>query len=117
MINEALAKQFLRGNGPDRDKRVMLGVPDNLMRDDLIPGIKRFEWLTIVGVVGNVKKFALGDTPTPEAYIPYRAVATARDLPLVDVHRRRERQRSRWRLPARCGTRSGRSIAISRSRR
>ncbi len=70
VINEALAKQFLPGNNPI-GKRVMLGVPDNLMRDDLIPGIKRFEWLTVVGVVGNVKKFALGDTPTPEAYVPY----------------------------------------------
>jgi putative ABC transport system permease protein len=70
VVNEALAKRFLPGRNP-LGTRVMLGVPDNLMRDGLIPGIKRFEWLTIVGVVGDVRKFAMGDAPTPEAYVPY----------------------------------------------
>jgi putative ABC transport system permease protein len=74
IVNEALVQQFMQGRDPIGQK-VLVGVPHNLMRNDLIPGVKKFEWVTVVGVVGNVRKFAVAERPGPEVYpevyLPY----------------------------------------------
>jgi len=55
IINEAMSRRYWPGENP-LDKR--------LKSDGM------GEWRTVVGVVGNVKRFALEDEPAPEFYIP-----------------------------------------------
>ncbi len=55
IINEAMARRYWPGENP-------LG---RRLKSDGIG-----EWRTVVGVVGNVKRFALEDQPGPEFYIP-----------------------------------------------
>jgi putative ABC transport system permease protein len=56
IINEAMARRYWPGENPlgKRLKAHAMG-----------------EWRTVVGVVGNVKRFALQDQPAPEFYIPF----------------------------------------------
>ncbi len=70
ILNEAAVKKFLPGGDP-LGKRVMLGVPSNLMKPGLLPpGFDNFHWSTVVGVVSNARQFALQIDPPPAAYIP-----------------------------------------------
>jgi putative ABC transport system permease protein len=70
ILNEAAVKRFL----PDGDplgKRVMLGVPPNLLRPGLLPpGLDTFQWSTVVGVVANARQFSLQNDASPAAYVP-----------------------------------------------
>lgn len=72
VLNEAAVKKFL----PDGDplgKRVMLGAPDHLLRPGLLPpGLDKFQWATVVGVVRNARYFGPQSDPPPAAYIPVR---------------------------------------------
>jgi len=58
IISEALARQFWPGEDPLGH---LMSLPD-----------PRWQNMTIVGVAGDVKKFALSDFPGPEMYVPYK---------------------------------------------
>ena len=80
ILNEAAVKKFLPGGDP-LGKRVMLGLPPNLMKPGLLPpGLDTFHWSTVVGVVSNARQFALQMDPPPSAYIPVRQSWTAPTL-------------------------------------
>jgi putative ABC transport system permease protein len=55
IVNEAMARRYWPGENP-LGKRLKFGQKDG--------------WRTVVGVVGNVKRFALEDQPGPEFYVP-----------------------------------------------
>ncbi|HVU36176.1 MAG TPA: ABC transporter permease [Opitutaceae bacterium] len=70
ILNEAAVKQFLPHGNP-LGQRVMLGVPDNLIKPGLLPpGLDKFHWSTVVGVVTNSRHFGLQNDPPPVAYLP-----------------------------------------------
>lgn len=58
IISQAMASQFWPGEDPEGR---LMSLPD-----------PRWQHMTIVGVAGNVKKFALSDSPGPEMYVPYK---------------------------------------------
>jgi len=58
IISEAMAREFWPGEDPVGH---LMGLPD-----------PRWQNMTIVGVAGDVKKFALSDSPGPEMYVPYK---------------------------------------------
>jgi putative ABC transport system permease protein len=60
IVNETMARRFWPGRDP-LGQRVTL---DDFVRPD--------RWLTIVGVVGDVRQMGLDAPPRPEMYIPYR---------------------------------------------
>ena len=55
IVNEAMARRYWPGENP-LGKRLKFDEKDG--------------WRTVVGVVGNVKRFALEDQPGPEFYVP-----------------------------------------------
>jgi hypothetical protein len=60
IVNRALARQFFPGESP-LGRRIKRGTPQ-----------ARFPWMTIVGVVGDVKLAGLlSETATPAFYIPH----------------------------------------------
>jgi putative ABC transport system permease protein len=61
IINEALARQYFRGQDPV-GRRLKNGGPE---RPDN-------EWMTIVGVVGDVNYSGLDTAPEPTVYFPFR---------------------------------------------
>jgi putative ABC transport system permease protein len=61
VISERLARQYWPGQPPPLGRRIKAG------RADAPPG----EWLTIVGVVGDVKHDVWARTPWPTLYVPY----------------------------------------------
>jgi putative ABC transport system permease protein len=65
-----VSREFVKRNFPNQDPighKVRLGGPQDLLSADE----KKFPWLTVVGIVGDVKHDSL-DTQTPiEIYIPY----------------------------------------------
>jgi putative ABC transport system permease protein len=63
VINEALAQRAFAGGSP-LGKRLKLGDPEG-------PG----RWLTIVGVVGNVKQGGLEEEDQPMIYWPYQQIS------------------------------------------
>jgi putative ABC transport system permease protein len=70
ILNEAAVKEFLPGGDP-LGKRVMLGVPANLLRPGLLPpGLNTFQWATVVGVVNDTVDFGPQSEPPPAAYLP-----------------------------------------------
>ncbi|MFO1451994.1 MAG: ABC transporter permease [Opitutaceae bacterium] len=70
ILNDAAVKRFL----PDGDplgKRVMLGLPENLIKPGMLPpGLDKFQWTTVVGVVQSARHFGLQGDPVPTAYLP-----------------------------------------------
>ena len=57
VINEAAARRFWPGENPI-GTRMKLGAPDS-------------PWVTVIGVIGNVRHVALDTEPPPEVYRPY----------------------------------------------
>jgi putative ABC transport system permease protein len=64
IINDALARQYFRGRDPV-GKRLKNGGPE---RPDN-------QWMTIVGVVGDVNYSGLDTAPEPTVYFPFRQAA------------------------------------------
>jgi putative ABC transport system permease protein len=70
ILNEAAVKHFLPTGDP-LGRRVMLGLPDNLIKPGMLPpGLDKFQWTTVVGVVQSARHFGLQQDPPPAAYIP-----------------------------------------------
>jgi len=79
ILNEAAVKRYLPTGDP-LGRRVMLGAPDNLIKPGMLPpGLEKFQWTTVVGVVQSARHFGLQQEPPPAAYIP---VEQSWDLPL-----------------------------------
>jgi putative ABC transport system permease protein len=55
IINQAAAEKYFPGENP-LGKRIMLGVPENLIQRGLPEGFKKFPWLTVVGVMKNLRE-------------------------------------------------------------
>jgi putative ABC transport system permease protein len=71
VVNEAFAKQFF-ANGDAIGKRIRLGKLTN-----------EFPWATIVGVVGDVRGFALDEPPLPTMYWPVSQIRATPSLAIV----------------------------------
>jgi putative ABC transport system permease protein len=70
VLNETAVRQFL----PDGDpigRRVMVGIPPNLIAPGMLPeGLDTFQWTTVVGVVRDIRHFGPASDPPPVAYLP-----------------------------------------------
>jgi putative ABC transport system permease protein len=56
LINQAAAEKYFPGENP-LGKRIMLGVPENLIQPGTFGGgFKKFQWLTVVGVVKTIRQ-------------------------------------------------------------
>ena len=74
IINQATAEKYFPGENP-LGQRIMLGVPENLIQPGMLEGFKKFPWLTVVGVVKNLREStswlqefqAAGYTPLAQA--------------------------------------------------
>jgi putative ABC transport system permease protein len=65
IINQAAAERYFPGENP-LGKRIKLGVPDNLVQ----PGMEKASWLTVVGVVKNLRQSGFGQEYQETGYIP-----------------------------------------------
>jgi predicted permease len=61
IVNEALASWIWPGTSA-LGRRVRVGQPDDR---------RMWPWMTVVGVVSNMKRYALTETPGPEMIVPY----------------------------------------------
>ena len=73
IINQATAEKYFPGENP-LGKRIMLGPPENLIQPGMPGGFKKIPWLTVVGVVKNLRDSgwwqefqAAGYTPLAQA--------------------------------------------------
>jgi len=71
VVNETFAKQFF-SNGEALGKRIRLGKLTN-----------EFPWATIVGIVGDVRGFALDEPPLPTMYWPVAQIRATPALAIV----------------------------------
>jgi putative ABC transport system permease protein len=70
ILNEAAVKRFLPTGDP-LGRRVMVGLPDNLIKPGMLPpGLDRFQWTVVVGVVQSARHFGVQQEAPPSAYIP-----------------------------------------------
>lgn len=70
VLNEAAVRKFLPEGDP-LGKRVMIGIPPNLIRPGMLPpGLDTFQWSTVVGVVADARHFGLQAQAPPAAYLP-----------------------------------------------
>src|SRR5262245_35652292 len=70
IINQAAAEKYFRGENP-LGKRIILGLPDNLIQPGMLPeGLETNSWLTVVVVVRNLRQFGLGQEYQAAGYIP-----------------------------------------------
>jgi putative ABC transport system permease protein len=67
VISESLAREYWPGEYPI-GKRFRLDLPD--ARGPWQPQA-RTDWLTIVGLAGDVRESGLGEAPTPQIYLPF----------------------------------------------
>jgi len=80
ILNEAAVKQFLGSRDP-LGQKVMLGLPANLIKPGLLPpGLDKFQWTRVVGVVQSSRHSGLQSDPTPAAYLP---VDQSWDSPII----------------------------------
>ncbi len=80
VLNEEAAKRYFPGENA-LGKRVLLGLPDNLIQPGMLPaGMEKFSWLTVVGILRNLRQEGLGQEYAPAAYIP---LAQAPRVPLM----------------------------------
>lgn len=71
ILNEEAVKRFLPAGTNPIGQRVMLGLPENLITPGMLPpGLDRFHWSTVVGVVASARHFGLRNDPIPAAYFP-----------------------------------------------
>jgi putative ABC transport system permease protein len=71
VVNRSLVRKHFAGQEPI-GKRIKAGLPDNLNREGILPpGANEFTWLTIVGVVEDVKLFGLSQEIPPVVYLPF----------------------------------------------
>jgi len=73
VVNRSLVAKHFPGQDP-LGKRIKAGLPENLNRPGILPpGAGEFAWLTIVGVVEDVKLFGLSEEipPPPVVYVPF----------------------------------------------
>jgi putative ABC transport system permease protein len=61
IVNEAMANWIWPGTSA-LGRRVRLGQPDDK---------RKWPWMTVVGVVANMKRYTLTETPGPEMIVPY----------------------------------------------
>jgi putative ABC transport system permease protein len=74
LINQAAAAMYFPGENP-LGKRIRLGVPENLIQPSFPAAFKKLRWLTVVGVVKNLRESnswlqefqAAGYTPLAQA--------------------------------------------------
>ena len=91
VVNEAFVRQHLAGVDP-LGSRVRLSPPDALLSPEQNPA--DFPWYTVVGVVGDVKRWNLTSEVFPEVFIPQRQdmdpareffVVVRTDIPVENV--------------------------------
>jgi putative ABC transport system permease protein len=104
IINQAAAEKYFPGENP-LGKRIRLGVPEKLIQPGMPEGFKKLRWLTVVGVVKNLRESgsswlqefqAAGYTPLAQAppipvifNISTLLVRSSKDpVPLVNTVRR-----------------------------
>lgn len=61
IVNESMAAWLWPGKDPI-GRRIHVGGPHDR---------RPFPWMTVIGVVGNMKRYALTETPRPEMIVPY----------------------------------------------
>ncbi|HWC73519.1 MAG TPA: ABC transporter permease [Gemmatimonadales bacterium] len=61
IVNESMAAWLWPGKDAV-GRRIHVGGPDDQ---------RPFPWMTVIGVVGNMKRYALTETPRPEMIVPY----------------------------------------------
>jgi putative ABC transport system permease protein len=70
IINQAAAERHFPGENP-LGKRIILGLPDNLIQPGMLPeGVVKSSWRTVVGVVKNLRQFGSGQEYQAAGYIP-----------------------------------------------
>ena len=80
IINQAAAEKYFPGENP-LGKRIMLGVPENLIQPGMPEGFKKLRWLTVVGVVKNLRESSsLGQEFQAAGYTP---LAQAPPIPVI----------------------------------
>jgi putative ABC transport system permease protein len=82
VVNEAFIRRNLPGEDPI-GRRLRFSQPDALLPEGEDP--RNIPWYTIVGVVGDVKRWDLTSEATPEVFIPQKQHEWARDFYVV-VH-------------------------------
>jgi putative ABC transport system permease protein len=65
LVNETFARTHY-GNGDPIGRRIRLGLPDHLVSEPALPQ----PWLTVVGVVGDVRRRGAAAAVQPEVYVP-----------------------------------------------
>ncbi|MGH9752321.1 MAG: ADOP family duplicated permease [Blastocatellia bacterium] len=78
IINQAAAEKYFPGENP-LGKRIMLGLPENLIQPGRLRGFKKFSWLTVVGIVKNLRQSSSWQEFQAAGYVP---LAQAPPLPL-----------------------------------
>jgi len=70
IINEEAVRQFFPNQDPI-GQRVMLGLPDNLLRPEMLPeGFTNLPWAEVIGVVRDMRHFGLQADLQPAVYFP-----------------------------------------------
>jgi len=72
ILNEQAVKTFLPEGNP-LGKRVMLGVPQQFITPSMLPpGLDKFQWATVIGVVRDARYFGPQNNIPPAVYVPIR---------------------------------------------